>query len=381
MNPNQQFDPAQNEALSLRATEAANTFIREDVLASHAYLVPDARGLIKLDAMENPFGFPERLRDDLNTDLAKIALNRYPQPAYAELKDRLRATYKIPAVAQIMVGNGSDELIDIVVKALARDGASILAPEPGFVMYRGSAMQARVRYIPVALQANDFGLDLPAMLAAIREHQPALIFIAFPNNPTGNCFATADIEAILAAAPGLVVLDEAYQPFAQDSWMDRLPEFPNMVVMRTVSKWGLAGIRLGYMAGSPAWMSQFEKIRPPYNVNVLTEAVALFCLKHESDFNEQTTILRQERESLFAALKRLPNVQPFESRANFVLTRFTDSAAVLQGLRDDRILVKDVGRMHPLLKNCLRLTIGTPQENQLMLHSLTRICTQLAQAH
>jgi histidinol-phosphate aminotransferase len=353
---------------------SAEQFIRSDVQASAAYPVPDARGLIKLDAMENPFGFPEHLRAQLTDTLNQVALNRYPRPAYEELKSKLRQTYGVAATSKIMVGNGSDELIDIITKAVAKEGACILAPEPGFVMYRGSAMQARVNYIAVPLNPNDFSLDMPAMRAAIAQHQPAIVYLAYPNNPTGNCFSDQDIQEILNIAPGLVVLDEAYQPFAIDTWMQRLEQYPNMIVMRTVSKWGLAGIRLGYMAGAANWMDQFEKLRPPYNVNVLTEAVALFCLSHESAFTEQTEVLRKEREMMFNALsamaKSTTGMHAFASSANFVLTRFPDAAATFAKLKADRILVKNVSAMHPNLKNCLRLTVGAPNENQALLASL-----------
>jgi histidinol-phosphate aminotransferase len=356
---------------------SAAQFIRSDVQACAAYPVADARGFIKLDAMENPFGFPAHLRAELTDALNQVALNRYPRPAYEELKFKLRQTYAISASSKIIVGNGSDELIDIISKAVAKEGASILAPEPGFVMYRGCAMQARVNYVAVPLNTADFSLDMPAMRAAIEQHQPAVVYLAYPNNPTGNCFNNQDIEEILSTAPGLVVLDEAYQPFAIDTWMQRLEQYPNMIVMRTVSKWGLAGIRLGYMAGAASWMDQFEKLRPPYNVNVLTESVALFCLNHESAFTEQTEVLRGEREKMFKALSEMaqsrPGMHPFASSANFVLTRFPDSAATFAKLKADRILVKSVSAMHPSLHNCLRLTVGSPAENKALLASLVNV--------
>lgn len=351
---------------------AAKQFIRAEIQASSAYPVPDATGLLKLDAMENPFGFPAHLQTALAQRLAQVALNRYPDPRYSQLRELLRERYQIHADAHIMLGNGSDELIDIIAKAVAQEGASILAPEPGFVMYRISAMQARLKYVAVALQAHDFSLDMPAMLAAIEQHKPAVVYLAYPNNPTGNCYAVHDIEAILKAAPGLVVLDEAYQPFAADSWMPRLAEFPNMVVMRTVSKWGLAGIRLGYMAGAPAWMEQFEKIRPPYNVNVLTQATAQFCLENLAEFAQQTAVLCKERARVFAALQALPGAHPFASSANFVLTRFANAADVFNHLKSDRILVKNVSAMHPNLQNCLRITIGSVEQNDQVLASLQR---------
>lgn len=345
--------------------------VRSDVQNISAYPVSDSKGFIKLDAMENPFEFPPHLHAGLMQRLQQVALNRYPRPAYTELKDKLRATYAIPNDCGIILGNGSDELIDIITKACASDGAVILAPAPGFVMYQASAMQMRVQFVGVDLLPS-LELDMPAMRAAIAKHKPAVIYLAYPNNPTGNCYSTAQIEEILHLAPGLVVIDEAYQPFAIDTWMSRLPEFPQAVVMRTVSKWGLAGIRLGYMAGHTDWINQFEKLRPPYNINVLTESAALYCLDHEAVFAQQAAVLRAERELLFVALKQLPSAQPFPSRANFITTRFADGPSQFSRLKADGILVKDLSKMHPLLANCLRLTVGSPSECAVMLASLAK---------
>jgi histidinol-phosphate aminotransferase len=351
---------------------AADQFIRPEILASFAYPVADATGLIKLDAMENPYEFPLQLRAGLQEQLAKLAFNRYPVPSYNKLKLALREAYQIAPEAHIMVGNGSDELIDIITKAVAKPGATILAPMPSFVMYAGSAMQANVKFVGVPLNAADFSLDLPAMLTAIQTHQPSVVWLPFPNNPTGNCFAVSDIETILKAAPGLVVLDEAYEPFASLNWMPRLAQFPNMIVMRTVSKWGLAGVRLGYMAGASSWMSQFEKIRPPYNVNVITDLVVQYCLAHRPVFALQAQAMCAAREALFSAVQALPGVTAFASDANFVLARFANSQHTFAGLKADGILVKDLNAMHPLLKNCLRLSVGTPEQTQALIASLQK---------
>ena len=356
-------------SLQQTVQETIKRVVRGDVQNMSVYAVSDSKGYIKLDAMENPFGFPPHLHPGLMQHLQQIGLNRYPQPAYTQLKVKLRSTYAIPDDCGIILGNGSDELIDIITKACAADGAVILAPAPGFVMYGASAMQMRVQFVGVDLLPS-LELDMPAMRTAIAKHQPALIYLAYPNNPTGNCYSTEQIEEILDIAPGLVVIDEAYQPFALDTWMSRLPEYPQAVVMRTVSKWGLAGIRLGYMAGHKDWINQFEKLRPPYNINVLTECAAVYCLDHEPVFAQQAAVLRSERELLFNALEQLPNAQPFRSKANFITARFADGTGQFNRLKADGILVKDLSKMHPLLANCLRLTVGSPSENVALLASL-----------
>ncbi len=343
--------------------------LRPDILAMSSYHVPPAAGLVKLDAMENPYALPEALKRALAERLAAVAINRYPAPSYMRLKQLIREKLGVPAGAEVLVGNGSDELIAMISVATAKPGATVVAPAPSFVMYDLSTRFAGSRFVPVPLAA-DLSLDLDAMLAAIAEHRPAVVWLAYPNNPTGNCFERADVERILAAAPGLVVLDEAYQPFALDSWMDDLARHEHLVVMRTVSKLGLAGIRIGYMAASPRWIAEFDKVRPPYNVSVLDEAAAELALEHLDVLQAQCARIRDDREGLRAALDAIPGVAAFPSRANFVLVRVAGASAVAAGMRERGVLIKDVSRMHPLLADCLRLTVGTPDENAAMLAAL-----------
>jgi histidinol-phosphate aminotransferase len=343
--------------------------VREDVLAMAGYAVPDATGLVKLDAMENPYRLPAALRQALGERLGEVALNRYPVPTYARLKALVRERLGVPDGAGLLLGNGSDELIAMMTVALARPGATVLAPAPSFVMYELSARLAHVGHVAVPLAA-DLSLDLDAMLEAIAHHRPAIVWLAHPNNPTGNCFERGAIERILAAAPGLVVIDEAYQPFALDTWMGALAANEHLVVLRTVSKLGLAGVRLGYMAAAPRWIDEFDKVRPPYNVSVLDEAAAEFALEHLEVLEAQAAALRGDRERLLADLAALPGVRPFPSRANFVLARVPDAPGVHAAMRAHGVLVKDVSRMHPLLSGCLRLTVGTPRENSAMLEAL-----------
>jgi histidinol-phosphate aminotransferase len=290
-------------------------------------------------------------------------------PSYARLKQLVRERLGVPDGAGILLVNGSDELIAMMSIATARSGAVVLAPSPSFVMYDLSARLAGSRFVPVAL-ADDFSLDVDAMLAAIDEHRPAIVYVAHPNNPTGNCFDRGAIERVIAAAPGLVVVDEAYQPFALDTWMPALAAHRNLVVMRTVSKLGLAGIRIGYMAAAPEWIDQFDKVRPPYNVSVLDEAAAEFALEHLPVLEEQAARLRSDRDSLAATLATVPGVRVFASRANFLLLRVADGPAVAAAMKARGVLIKDVGRMHPLLAGCLRVTVGTPDENGRMLEAL-----------
>lgn len=349
--------------------------IRADVRALFAYHVPDASGLVKLDAMENPYLLPPDLQRQLGERLGAAALNRYPVPSYTKLKAALREHMGIPAGFDVVLGNGSDELISIVSVACAKPGAKVLAPLPGFVMYAMSAQFAGLEFVGVPL-ASDLSLDLDAMLAAVRENRPAITYLAYPNNPTGNLF---DLDAMLAIIrevgdTGIVVVDEAYQPFAGTSFMPRLPQHPNVVVMRTVSKLGLAGIRLGYMSASAELLAEFDKVRPPYNVNVLTETTAEFVLENAVVLDAQAEAIRAERTALTAALAALPGVQVYPSAANFLLLRIVQpgltGAQVFDRLLQRKVLVKNVGKMHALLENCLRVTVSTPEENAAFLTAL-----------
>ena len=349
--------------------------IRADVRALSAYHVPDATGLVKLDAMENPYTLPADLQRELGQRLAAVALNRYPVPSYAGLKAAICSQLGVPAGFDVVLGNGSDELISIVSVACAKPGAKVLAPLPGFVMYAMSAQLAGMDFIGVPLKA-DLTLDLDAMLAAIRLHRPAITYLAYPNNPTGNLFDTEAMLAVLREVgdSGLVIVDEAYQPFAGTTFMSRLPLHDNLIVMRTVSKQGLAGIRLGYMSAAPALLSEFDKVRPPYNINVLTEATAAFVLEHRAVLDQQAAAICEERAALSMALTAMPGIHVFPSAANFILLRIDQpgltGAQVFDGLLAQKVLVKNVGKIHALLENCLRVTVSTPAENALFLAAL-----------
>jgi histidinol-phosphate aminotransferase len=343
--------------------------VRADVRATKAYVVASAGNMIKLDAMENPYPLPVELRARMGAAVVNAAVNRYPDGAAAATKAALAASIALPGDVALVLGNGSDELIQMLTLLVAAPGVTVLAPEPSFVMYKRSAEVVNVRYVGVPLTA-DFALDLPAMLEAIARERPALVWIAYPNNPTGNLFADADIEAIIAAAPGLVVIDEAYYVFAERSFLARIPDFSNVMVVRTVSKLGLAGLRLGYAVGHPAWTLELEKLRPPYNVNGLTQAVAPVVLAEGALFARQAAAIRSERARLSEELARVPGVTVFPSVANFVLLRVPHASAWFNTLRGAGILVKNLDGQHPLTAECLRITVGSPEENNALLAAL-----------
>jgi len=351
------------------------SLLRPEILALSAYHVPDSSGYVKLDAMENPYSWPDDLVEEWLARLREVQPNRYPDPSCARLKAQLREAYGVPADAGLLMGNGSDEIIQIILMALQGRNAKVLAPEPTFVMYRQIASCLGLEFVGVPLREADFGLDMAAMREAIETHRPAVIFLAYPNNPTGNLFDPEDIAEILQAAPGLVVLDEAYTPYAGRSFMPRLPEFERLLVMRTLSKLGLAGLRLGFLAGAKAWIDEFDKIRLPYNINVLTQISTEFAIEKRPVFEAQVELILRDRQHLHEELSRLPGVHVYRSDANFVLFRLLrhDADRVFQKLKDSGVLVKNLNASGGRLGGCLRVTVGMPEENRKFLAALARI--------
>jgi histidinol-phosphate aminotransferase len=353
---------------------AVERWVRPEVRALAAYHVPEPGNVVKLDAMENPYAWPGDLLEEWLGVLRTVEANRYPDPQARRLKARLRERMGVPAGAEVLLGNGSDELIQVLLMAIAGPGRSVLAPEPTFVMYRQIAEALGLRFVGVPLRPQDFSLDADATLALIEAHDPAVVFLAYPNNPTGNLFAREDVARILESGRGLVVVDEAYAPFAQTSFLPELPVHPRLLVMRTLSKMGLAGLRLGWLAAHPAWVRELDKVRLPYNVNVLTQLSAELALAHLDVLEAQAARIRGDRGVLWGRLRTLPGVRAWPSQANFILFRVPQgrAGAVFARLRSDGVLVKRLDGAHPTLADCLRVTVGTPAENETFLEALQR---------
>jgi histidinol-phosphate aminotransferase len=360
--------------------------IRQDVQSMHAYAVQDSAGMVKLDAMENPHRLPAELQEALGKRLGSLALNRYPDGRVNDLRHALAAYAQMPEGFDIMLGNGSDELISLLAMAcdVPADPVTgkkpvILAPLPGFVMYAMSAVLQGLDFVGVPLTA-DFALDEAAMLAAIAQSQPAIVYLAYPNNPTANLWEQGAMERVVAAAGqagSLVVIDEAYQPFSSRTYLDTIRERPaahaHVLLMRTLSKFGLAGVRLGYMMGPKALIAEVDKVRPPYNISVLDYECALFALEHQEVFADQALEIRAQRAMLLEALHAMAGVKAWDSDANMVLVRVADAQKTFDGLKARGVLVKNVSKMHPLLAQCLRLTVGTAAENSRLLAALQEI--------
>lgn len=356
------------------AAQLVKTLIRPEILALHAYHVPDCAGLIKLDAMENPYLVPQALQDEIAQAVAAAHINRYPDPNPHALKEQIRLLLELPEGMDVLLGNGSDELIQLLAMAVNKPGAVLLSVEPSFVMYKMIATFIGMRYVGVPLRTNsgpsDFSLDLTSTLDAIHREQPALIFLAYPNNPTGNLFSHDDVRRIIEAAPGLVVIDEAYYAFASDSFVPQLTNYPNLLVMRTFSKLGMAGLRLGFLVGSSVWLEQLEKLRLPYNVGVLPQLVAEKLLENHGVLLQQADQIKLDRAALYQQLVSMAGVEVYSSEANFLLFRVANATAVFNGLKQRGVLIKNLNGGHPMLNNCLRVTVGTPAENQQFIAAL-----------
>lgn len=356
----------------MNLSDKIQRWVRPEIRALSAYHVPNPGKMIKLDAMENPYTWPDELRRAWLDRLSKVDMNRYPDPQACNLKQRLRSAMGIPPDTTLILGNGSDELIQMLAMTVAGPDRTLLSVVPGFVMYRMIASFCGMRYAEVELNSADFSLDTERLLQAIDRHQPALIFLAYPNNPTGNLFAEADLLRVIETAPGMLVVDEAYAPFTDHSFMHRIGRFDNLLVMRTVSKMGLAGLRLGYLAGPAAWLEEVEKTRLPYNINILTQVSAEFALEHKQLFDDQTHQIRRSREELLETLRHTDGITAYPSEANFILIRIRrkDALSVFEGLKARGVLVKNLHGAHPLLDQCLRITIGTSEENSVFIEAL-----------
>ena len=355
-----------------RTDEQIVRLVKPEIRAMGAYQVPDSRGMVKLDAMENPFIWPESMQRAWAELISSAHVNRYPHPDAPEVKEGIRQLYAVPDGVDILLGNGSDELIQLIAMVVNGSKRKILAPEPSFVMYQMVAGFLGMEYIGVPL-AENFELDLEKMLQQIEVENPAVVFLAQPNNPTGNLWGDEKLRRILEATSGLVVIDEAYTAFTTADYLNWLAEYPNLLVMRTFSKVGLAGLRLGMLFGQARWIEQINKLRLPYNINSLTQMTAVFALQHFEVLKNQTEELVRQRKSLHAQLSRFSALTVYPSEANFILVKTQNGQAVAlhQYLQTQNILVKKLDGGHPMLADCLRINVSSSEENGLLMQALT----------
>lgn len=338
--------------------------IRNDIKALSAYHVPDSAGLIKLDAMENPFTLPDALRKSWSEHLAQVDINRYPDADMLVLREKIAARADVDA-EQVMIGNGSDEIIQMLL--MSTNPGTCVVPAPTFVMYDLISRWLKRPVATVPLD-KDFSLNADRLLQACAREKAAIVFLACPNNPTGNLWPEEAIRQIASNFNGLLVIDEAYGPFSERTHTHLISA--NVMVLRTFSKLGWAGLRLGYLLGSAENIRHLNKVRMPYNINALTQASASFLLDHFTVFEQQAAQISAERERVMAAFREMDGVQVFSSQTNFILIRVADADAVFDGLKAVGILVKNMNGAGGLLADCLRITIGTRDENDAVLTAI-----------
>jgi len=345
--------------------------VKDEVLAQQAYPAEDMNCRIKLDANESPYGLPALLQERLFARMKDVALNRYPDPGAPTLRKRYAVSCGVDE-KEVMTGNGSDELIQILCTALARPGAKLLVPTPTFVMYRIIGRNCGFSVTEVPLD-DAFDLDLTAMLQNIAETSPALIFLSYPNSPTGNCFSEDRIEAILQASSGVVVVDEAYANFSGKTLLPLRKRYENLVILRTLSKVGYAALRLGFLIGAPELLRELNKVRLPYNVNTLSQLAAGFFMDEKQAFLEQIEQVIEERRKLYEALQKMVGIHPCPSVANFIFFSCNlDAIHIYEQLIRKGILVKPFvlpGRS----RQFIRVTVGSREENGAFIEELKRI--------
>ena len=341
--------------------------IRGDIRALSAYHVPDSENMIKLDAMENPHPLPDELRTKLAERLASVDINRYPDAEMESLRQKIADSNGVSA-DQVLLGNGSDEIIQMII--MATDAGACVVPKPSFVMYELITRWLKRPVAGVPLKA-DFSLDADAFLRVCSREKAEIVFLSCPNNPTGNMWPRECVENIVENFNGLIVIDEAYEPFSDYTHADLIA--PNVIVLRTFSKLGWAGLRLGYALGDAGIIQHLNKVRLPYNLNSLAQASADFLLDHLDVFENQAKNICKERRRLSKTLNLMDKVKAYPSQANFILLRLPDANKAFNGLLERGILIKNLHGSDDLLQNCLRVTIGLPEENDRFLNALKEI--------
>jgi histidinol-phosphate aminotransferase len=341
--------------------------VRPEVRALAAYHVDETSVRIKLDAMENPFPLPEAIRRELATSVKNARVNLYPDPSAKDLKKAIASLWKMKP-EQMILGNGSDELIQAIILAF---GGPVLVPSPTFAMYEITSRALAQEVVTIPLDRN-FDLDGDLLLKKAKERKAKVIFLACPNNPTGNRFTDKEVRTVLDHADAAVVIDEAYYSFSGKTYLPLLKKYPNMIILRTLSKIGFAGLRVGVLTASHAIVDELNKIRLPYNINSLSQVVAKTALEHKNVINRQISLLISEREKLYNALSLLRGITAYPSETNFIMIRTAMDATAVHGkLKKSGILIKNLSKPGPL-KNCLRVTIGTPEENKAFTAQLKR---------
>ncbi len=342
-------------------------WLRSDIKNIDAYHVPASKDMIKLDAMESPFGVPEDLKVEFLKCIEQSEVNRYPEADPSPLKDTLRSLMDIPDEFGILLGNGSDELIQLLALACSKDDL-IMSFEPSFVMYELVSKYVNLEYFGVQLDSN-FDINLNDALLIIEREKPKIIFIAYPNNPTGNCFDYDAIIEIIKSTNSMVILDEAYYAYSDKSFLSEISNFPNLLVLRTISKIGFAGLRLGLLIGDQETIAQLNKLRLPYNINALTQTSANFLLQDKQRIINNAQIIIEERRRLAHELSLFSKFKVYPSQTNFILVHSEDAHSLHTALKENGILIKGFPK-GTKLSDFIRISVSEPVENNILIDAI-----------
>jgi len=342
-------------------------WLRSDIKNIDAYHVPVSKDMIKLDAMESPFGVPEDLKVEFLKCIEQSEVNRYPEADPSPLKGTLRSLMDIPDEFGILLGNGSDELIQLLALACSKDDL-IMSFEPSFVMYELVSKYVNLEYFGVQLDSN-FDINLSDALLIIEREKPKIIFIAYPNNPTGNCFDYDAIIEIIKSTNSMVILDEAYYAYSDKSFLSEISNFPNLLVLRTISKIGFAGLRLGLLIGDQETIAQLNKLRLPYNINALTQTSANFLLQDKQRIINNAQIIIEERRRLSHELSLFSKFKVYPSQTNFILVHSEDAHSLHTALKENGILIKGFPKGSKL-SDFIRISVSEPVENNILIDAI-----------
>ncbi len=348
--------------------------INKKILEQSGYLAPLEKGEVKLDANENPFPLQEPLKKKLLKEMGEVIFNRYPEAGAPMLREKFARYFGVKK-DMVLLGNGSDELIQLLCLTLKGKINGVMVPAPTFSMYKIISINTGNKIMEIPLD-KDFDLDIDAMRRKFKPAFPALIFLSYPNSPTGNLFSRGKIETLIKKTPGFVVIDEAYADFSGQSLLPLLKKYENLIFLKTLSKAGLASMRLGFLIGNKEIVAQLDKVRLPYNINRLSQVAADFFLKNRQEFRAQSAQIIKNREALYRNMKKISGIMPYPSRANFIYFSCAfDSDRIYEKLALAGILVKNLNSGPA--QNCMRVTVGTRKENEAFLNNLEKAISEL----
>ena len=348
--------------------------IKPEVRALHGYHLTAYDCPIKLNQNESPFDVPDSLKDDILHAVRDKSWSRYPEPMQMDLVEAL-ADHAGVQPEGLIVCNGSNTLVQLVLGVVSAPGVQVVIPSPSFSLYGlyTDIFSGRVLDIPLT---ENYGFDIPALCRAASEKNVRLIILCSPNNPTGCAISNADLDKLLSSTSALVMVDEAYGEFYDQTAIDLLPKHPNLIVLKTLSKaFGAAGIRVGYLIAHPDLRREIIKGKIPFDINIFSHTAAMAILNHKDLIQKRIAFICSERERVFQSLAQIEGVTPYPSHANLILFEVADPDRVFTGLIEQGVLIRNV-TSYPMLDKALRVSIGKERENDRFLEALKKTLSE-----